>query len=175
MVRAGLLGVVGAGLLGPACASEGPDPRDGDDAAASDAGQTETTGPVDAPCDGPLTLGLGAAPFSPLPTARVTLPLERGPQGLQHVVMSARAPVTPGFRPLTLALTAPGEPSPRAAMTLTLPWTASAEDAGLSEVVGVLFVIEAPDEVLEVPLTLSARVEAPAPSCAEAEVEVVWQ
>jgi hypothetical protein len=168
ITRAALLANLGAG-----CADAPPEalPTLEPDAARDAMDDTRVT----LACDLSLRLGLGGAPFAPLSSEVPILPLERGPQGLQHVVLSAQAAIPPGFSRLQLALTAPDEANPRAAMTLTLPWTAVAGANGDAEVTGVLFVIEAPDAVLETPLRLTAQVDGARAACADHAVVVRWQ
>lgn len=125
-------------------------------------------GPDLGPCAFALDLGTGADVFEPLGDS---LLLERGAQGLQHLMLAFSASEVPaGFHVTTAALYAAGgaEEAPRARMALTIPWR-----EGLAT--GILFVIEDPARVVDVPLELVATVSGPGGlGCGRAPVEVRW-
>jgi hypothetical protein len=129
---------------------------------------------TDDSCDFDLVLGQGVEAFEPCDGDEKTLILERGNQGLQHVIVSARAPIRGGFHPLSLSLWQEGDDAPLVTSTLSVPWGQT--DGGLSQVLGVLFVIETPETVIDRPLRLEARVspEGQALGCATLPVEVRW-
>jgi DNA-binding beta-propeller fold protein YncE len=128
--------------------------------------------PTPADCDFELTIGTGASTFEPLPESLV---LERGTQGLQHIYVSLETSVDnlpAGLHPVTLALRTGSDETPKARMTLTVPWSSQASSR---VVTGMVFVIEDPAPLLGVPLTLSATVtQAEATGCAVAPVTVRW-
>lgn len=125
-------------------------------------------GPDLGPCDFVLDLGTGADVFEPLGGS---LLLERGAQGLQHLMLAFSASEVPaGFHVTTAALYAAGgsEETPRARMALTIPWSEG-------QATGILFVIEDPARVVDVPLELVATVSGPGGlGCGRAPVEVRW-
>ena len=129
-------------------------------------------GPGPDTCDFELQLGTGETTFEPLPD---TLVLERGGQGLQHVFLSIAAPagtLAPGFHPMTAALFAPNESTPRAHMTLTLPFSTATPDT--TSATGILFVIEDPTRVVGPTLDLVVTVQTAAGlGCARSQVSVL--
>jgi hypothetical protein len=162
-----LIGLIGLqGLLNAAC--DAPVPSE--EVNADEVDEFDTF-KVD--CDFEIALGVGVEAFEPLQESGNILRLERGNQGLQHVIISAKADIARGFHPLTLALRAEGETEPRATTTVSVPWGRGEGDEAI--VLGLLFVIELPERVLEAPLTLAACVETSAGrGCGEVPVEVSW-
>ncbi len=129
---------------------------------------------TDESCDFDLVLGQGVEAFEPCAGDKKVLILERGNQGLQHVIISARAPIGGGFHPLSLSLWQEGDDAPLVESTLSVPWGQT--DGGLSQVLGVLLVIETPETVIDRPLRLEARVspEGQGVGCASLPVAVRW-
>ncbi len=126
-----------------------------------------TGGPELGPCDFELRLGTGTDRFAPLGD---TLLLERGAQGLQHILLALEADEVPaGFHVTTAALySVASTEAPRAKMALTLPWQAGWASR-------VLFVIEDPARVVDIPLELVATVRGPnGLGCGRAPVVVRW-
>lgn len=128
-------------------------------------------GPGPDTCDFALRLGTGETTLLPMPQ---TLTLERGGQGLQHLFLSLEAPASslaPGFHTVSAALYAPNETTPRAHMTLTLPFASSSDTTNAT---GILFVIEDPSRVVGPPLDLVVTVQTPAGlGCARADVSIL--
>lgn len=128
-------------------------------------------GPGPDTCDFALRLGTGETTLLPMPQ---TLTLERGGQGLQHLFLSLEAPASslaPGFHTMRAALYAPNETTPRAHMTLTLPFASSSDTTTAT---GILFVIEDPSRVVGPPLDLVVTVQTPAGlGCARADVSIL--
>lgn len=128
-------------------------------------------GPGPDTCDFALRLGTGESTFEPMPQ---TLTLERGGQGLQHLFLSLEAPASslaPGFHTLSAALYAPNEATPRAHMTLTLPFSSRPPDSATAT--GILFVIEDPTRVVGPALDLVVTVQTPTSlGCARASIDI---
>lgn len=128
-------------------------------------------GPGPDTCDFALRLGTGETTFLPMPQ---TLTLERGGQGLQHIFLSLEAQTSslaPGFHTMSAALYAPNEATPRAHMTLTLPFSSRPPDT--TSATGILFVIEDPTRVVGPTLDLVVTVQTPADlGCARASIDI---
>jgi len=128
--------------------------------------------PTPADCDFALVIGTGASGFEALPESLV---LERGTQGLQHIYVSVEtnaANLPDGLHPVTLTLTTGADATPRARMSLTVPWTGVGD---LRTVAGMVFVIEDPSLLVDVPATLTASVGYGAETgCAAAPVILSW-
>lgn len=134
-------------LLIGACSPKPPPPPDED----SDGCVPADTGPrADCEAAGKLTVGTGAGAFV-AHDAGAPWPLERGSQGLQHVMLSLRVPLDPATLPV-----------PRAALTVsawrvedglavstafTSGWALDPVEGG-AEVVGVRVVLPVLDDVL---------------------------
>ncbi len=119
-------------------------------------------------CDFDVALGTGSDSFTPLTE---TLLLERGAQGLQHILLALAADEVPaGLHVTTAALYPRGgvDEAPLARMALTIPWQTG-------RALGVLFVIEDPAPIVAAPLDLVVTVSGPAGlGCARAPVVVRW-
>lgn len=125
------------------------------------------------PDDG-VEIGTGLESFQPL-TDGGRLDLVRGSQGLQHLVVSLRAPIDVASMVV-----------PRAQVALSL-WEEDVAAAptyraglalhGTGEVIGVLYVIEDPETVVDRVLRLEAEltpVGESSPRTGEVSVEVGW-
>ncbi len=120
-----------------------------------------------------LTVGTGQNAFEPL-DAEGELVLERGPQGLQHVYVSLRAPLAEGFHTIDLSITV-GDRVISAPTRVNAPFL-SVPGEDFVEMVGQLVVVPEPNGALGVPGTLRAQVE---PSgggfgLVDREVQVRW-
>ena len=120
-----------------------------------------------------LILGTGKTTFEPLEDGGV-LVLERGSQGLQHIYVSLRAPISEGFHLIDLTLTFDdhvySSPTRVNAPFLSVP------GEGVTELVGQYVVVPEPTGVLDVPATLRASVESSVGGFGEVvrEVRVSW-
>lgn len=106
-----------------------------------------------------VEIGTGAEAFVPLADGD-PLPLERGAQGLQHVLTSARAPVPEGRYPVAMWLLVDGEAvsAPSLVSTAMITDGASAVTLGRTLVIpDVTGVVDA-EATLRVELTDGARV-----------------
>lgn len=135
-------------VFGVACTSSTP--GDPSTPIVRDAGE-------DLPSSFELTIGTGRDRFEEL-DAEGTLVLERGTQGLQHVYVSLRAPVTEGLHPVELSIFE-GEHVLSAPTRLSVPFVAM-EGSVTAEMVGQLVVVPDPSGFTEGrPATLRARVD----------------
>lgn len=103
-----------------------------------------------------LTVGTGQDAFEPLDADGMLL-LERGPQGLQHVYVSLRAPIPEGLHLIDLSITY-DDRTFSAPTRVNAPFI-SVPGEDFAELVGQLVVIPEPNDVLDAPATLRARVE----------------
>jgi hypothetical protein len=104
-----------------------------------------------------LTVGTGRDAFEVL-DSRGTLVLERGPQGLQHVYVSLRAPITEGFHAIDIAIESEGRLL-SAPTRVNAPFVAEPEDQFV-EMVGQIVVVPDPNGFTDgAPATLRARLE----------------
>ncbi len=113
-----------------------------------------------------VEVGVGT-PFEALPDV---LRIEHGNQGLQHVTLSVRAAVAPGFHPVRLTLVGANGITTRQ----RVPWTDAG--GGLATASGLVLVIPTPDAVLAAPkLALRAEVEGDTGlGWTEAPVTLAW-
>ncbi|MEO1266471.1 MAG: hypothetical protein AAFX99_00140 [Myxococcota bacterium] len=116
-----------------------------------------------------LTVGTGRDAFEPLDADGV-LVLERGPQGLQHVFVSLRAPIAEGLHLIDLSITS-DDRVVSAPTRVNAPFV-SVPDEDFAELVGQLVVVPEPSGALDVPATLRARVEPSVGGFGEVDREV---